>query len=96
MIEQLARDQERYETDPEDGKEAVAHRAREFEEQRDRALERTHAYHNGSASMELGIVLATASAIIGSRLLFRMSLLVGGLGIIFAALGYLAPEYGAI
>lgn len=96
VLENLARDQERYEHDPQDGKEAVEHRAREFEEKRNFALEQTHAYHNGSAAMELGIVLATASAILGSRLLFRMSLLIGALGILFSALGYFAPEYGAL
>ena len=59
------------------GRDAIAHRAHEFEHAREHALEQTHAYHNGSALMELGIVLSTASAIIGSRMLVVMAL---GLG----------------
>lgn len=96
VLADLKRDQERYETDPKDGKEAVAHRAKHLEEERERSMEQTHAYHNGSAAMELGIVLSTASAIIKSRLLIYMALGFGIAGIIFSTLGYFAPEYGAI
>jgi hypothetical protein len=96
VIKELGRDQERYEQDPQDGKQAISQRAHAFEIQRNRALEETHAYHNGAAAMELGIVLATVSAILSSRLLFRMSLVVGAIGVIFGALGYFAPEYGAL
>ncbi len=96
VVEKLKQDQERYENDPKDGKDAIAHRAREFEEQRHHALEQTHAYHNGSAAMELGIVLATASAITRSRMLIYMALGFGIAGVILSALGFFAPEYGAI
>ena len=95
VIDALNQDQERYEKDPRDGKEAIAHRAHEFEHARDHALEQTHAYHNGSAAMELGIVLATASAIIGSRLLIAMAAGVGTLGALCALAGYFRPEWGA-
>ncbi len=95
VLEMLKRDQERYETDPKDGKEAIAERAHQFEHVRDHSLEQTHAYHNGSAAMELGIVLATASAIMGSKLLIRMALGIGLAGAVFSALGYFAPQYGA-
>ncbi len=47
--------------------------------------------------MELGIVLATASAIMRSRMLVYIAV---GLGLagghVLALLGYLAPELGAI
>ncbi len=46
--------------------------------------------------MELGIVLATASAIIGSRALVYIALGLGVAGIGFALLGYYKPEWGAI
>lgn len=95
VLESLARDQERYERDPRDGKEAVAVRAHAFEHVRNHSLEQTHAYHNGSAAMELGIVLTTASAIIGSKLLIRMALAFGLTGGVFALLGMLKPEWGA-
>ena len=94
-IDALNRDQERYERDPKDGKEAIAHRAHEFEHARDHALEQTHAYHNGSAAMELGIVLATASAIIGSRMLIGMAGGVGVIGALCSLAGYFKPEWGA-
>jgi Domain of unknown function (DUF4337) len=95
-IELLTREQDRFENDPKDGKDAVAARARNFERERDHALEQTHAYHNGSAAMQLAIVLATASAIIGSRLLITMALIVGVAGLIFALLGWVAPGLGAV
>ena len=94
-VELLNADQERYDKDPKDGREAIAHRAHEFEQAREHALEQTHAYHNGSALMELGIVLATASAIIGSRLLILASIGCGLIGTACAVAGYFAPEWGA-
>ncbi len=96
LLMRLNEDQERFEKDPKDGKVAIAERARAFEEQRERSLEQTHAYHNGAAAMELGIVLATASAIIGARLLIVMSLAVGLSGVVFAVLGLVAPAIGAL
>lgn len=96
VIESLKRDQERYENDPKDGKGAIAERAHAFEHEREHALEQTHSYHNGAAGMELGIVLATASAILQSRLLILLALLIGLMGGVFAILGFTAPEIGAI
>lgn len=94
-IETLNADQERYDKDPKDGREAIMHRAHEFEHARDHALEQTHAYHNGGAFMELGIVLATASAIIRSRLLIMAALGSGVIGIGCALAGFFRPEWGA-
>lgn len=96
VLAQLSQDQQRFENDPKDGKTAIAARAHAFEEARDLALAQTHAYHNGSAAMELGIVLSTASAIIRARPLILMALAIGIAGGVFAVLGLLAPEYGAI
>ena len=95
LIESLKRDQERYEKDPKDGKGAIAHRAEEFEHERDHSLEQTHAFHNGAAAMELGIVLSTASAIIKSSMLVRLALGLGIIGGLIAVLGLVAPQYGA-
>lgn len=95
LRERLAGDQERFEKDPKDGKEAIAHRALEFEHVRDHSLEQTHAFHNGAAAMELGIVLSTASAIIKSKLLIWMALGFGIIGAVFSVLGVLHPEMGA-
>lgn len=95
ISDKLRQDQERFESDPKDGKKAIAHRAQAFEEVRDKSLEETHAYHNGAAAMELGIVLSTASAIIKSRLLILMALGFGVAGAVVAVLGFVAPELGA-
>jgi hypothetical protein len=96
LLEEMEQDQKRYETDPKDGKAAIAGRAKDFERQREHSLEETHSYHNGAAGIELGIVLATASAIIQSRPLLLLALVVGVAGIVFGVLGYVAPELGAI
>ena len=96
VLQTLKADQDRFENDPKDGKAAVATRARAFEHERDHALEETHAYHNGSAAMELGIVLATASAITRSRMLIYMALGFGVVGIALSVLGLFAPEIGAM
>ena len=93
-IAALQADQDRYSNDPEDGLAAIVKRAHDYEHARDHALEQTHAYHNGSAAMELGIVLATASAVINSRSLLGLA---GGLGLVgaFCALaGYYEPSLG--
>ncbi len=95
LLEKIKKDAQRFETDPKDGKGAIAERARQFEETRDHSLEQTHAYHNGSAAMELAIVLTTASAITKSKMLIRIALGLGIAGAVLAVLGYFAPEYGA-
>ncbi len=84
-----------YDNDPKDGRGAISQRAHDFEHQRDHATEQAHAYHNGSASYQLGIVLATASAIIGSRPLLYLAMALGVAGVVFSILGYVAPELGA-
>jgi hypothetical protein len=95
MQDHLKEDQERFERDPKDGKDAISKRARTFEAIRDHSLEQSHAFDNGAAMMELGIVLSTASAIIKSRLLKRMAFGLGAVGAVLAILGFLAPEYAA-
>ncbi len=91
----LQEEQNRFEHDPKDGKDAIAKRAHAFEHERDHALEQTHAYHNGGAAMELGIVLATASAIIGSRPLIFAAAILGIAGAACAIAGMVAPEWAA-
>ncbi len=93
---QLKAEQDSFEHDPKDGKEAIARRAKGFEHEREHSFEQTHAYHNGSASYELGIVLATASAIMRNKPLLYVAFALGISGIVFSLLGYFAPEIGAI
>ncbi len=96
VLAQLRQEQDRFENDPKDGKTAIAARARAFEAARDHALEQSHSYDNGAAAMQLGIVLSTASAIIRARPLILMALAIGVAGAVFAVLGLLAPEIGAL
>lgn len=91
LLHQLAADQARYETDSKDGKAAVAARAQDFERERDHDLQRAHTYDNASAALQLGIVLATASVITASKLLIRLALLLGALGLGLGMLGAVAP-----
>ncbi len=95
LQQRLLDDQKGYESDPKDGKGAIFKRAKAFEHARDLSLEKTHAFHNGAAAMELGIVLSTASAIIKSKLLIWMALGIGIIGGVFALLGVVNPEMGA-
>lgn len=83
---------EHYDKDPKTGKEALAEKARGYEETRDHALERAHTYDNAAAALELGIVLSTASVITHARALLLFALLLGIAGLILGVFGALAPE----
>lgn len=91
-IKQLRSDQDHYEKDPESGKKALAERARHYEEVRDNSVERSHTFDNAAASLELGIVLATASVITNAKLLLRFAALMGAIGLILGIFGAVAPE----
>jgi hypothetical protein len=91
-LKRLREDREHYETDPKNGKDALAEQARGFEEKRDHVLERAHTYDNAAASLELGIVLSTASVITSAKLLLRFAYLMGAIGIVLGIFGAIAPE----
>lgn len=95
LISTLQSDQKHYDSDPKDGKEAISARARGFERARDRSIEEFHAFDNVTAALELGIVLATASAITHSRMLIRIALALGAFAIVLAALGLTEPSLAA-
>jgi hypothetical protein len=95
LLKTLHGDQEHYESDPKDGKTAIAARAHGFEDAREESLERFHAFDNVVAALELGIVLATASAITQSKMLVRLALGLGLLGVVLAVLGFVAPSVAA-
>jgi hypothetical protein len=96
VLKQLQSDQVRYEKDPNDGKEAIAKRARAFDDVRQEELERAHTFDNAAASLELGIVLATASVITTSRYLLWFAFGLGAVGLVLAALGFFAPSLGTL
>ncbi len=95
LIKTLQSDQTHYESDPKDGKQAISVRARGFEEARDKSIERFHAFDNVTAALELGIVLATASAITHSKMLIRIAIALGAFGIVLAVLGLTEPSLAA-
>ncbi len=95
FIASLKSDESHFEHDPDSGRDALAKRARGMEAARDHALEQTHAYHNGAAAFELGIVLATASALTQARQLLVIAMVLGLAGLVFALLGYFHAEWGA-
>ena len=96
VIKELRDDQVHYETAAQDGKEAIAARARAFDAARQESLERDHTYDNAAAALELGIVLATASVITASKLLIRFAFVLGSIGIVLGVLGVVAPSLGAL
>jgi hypothetical protein len=91
-LKRLRSDREHYDNDPKTGKEALANRARTYEELRDNSVERSHTYDNAAAALELGIVLSTASVITNAKLLLRFAFLMGAIGVILGIFGALAPE----
>jgi hypothetical protein len=95
LSKRLESDAVALQNDPSDGKDAIAKRAHKFEDLREDALERSHTFDNAAASLELGIVLATASAITVSRLLIRLAVLLGVVGILLGVLGATYPSLGA-
>ena len=95
VLRQFQADLIHYEADGKDGKTAIAARAQAFEAARQDALERTHSFDNAGAALELGIVLATASVVTMSRLLFRFAGVLGVAGAALSVLGATAPSLGA-
>ena len=84
---------ERYESEPEtnEGRKQLAARAKAAEKARDRALAADNMFDYGSASLQLAIVLASASIVIGITWLAWLAGGFGLIGIAFALLGWLAP-----
>ncbi len=90
-LKRMASDQQHYEKDPGSGKAALAVRARGYETERQESLERAHTYDNSAASLELGIVLSTASVITSSKLLLRFGFVMGAIGVVLGLFGAIAP-----
>ena len=83
----------RYESEPEtnEGRKELAARAKAAEKARDRALAADNMFDYGSASLQLAIVLASASIVIGIMWLAWLAGGVGLIGVTFALLGWFAP-----
>jgi hypothetical protein len=96
LRQRFINDATNFQKDPSDGKEAIAKRAHHFEDLREDALATSHSFDNAAACFELGIVLATASAITSSRLLIRFAVVLGVAGIVFGILGATFPTIAAL
>ncbi len=84
----------RWESEPEtqEGRKELAARAKQVEAKRDTSLARYHHYEVASAAFQIAIVLASATVITGAIVLAWISIGVGVLGLVFGAIGLLAPN----
>ena len=83
----------RYDSEPEtqEGRKELAARAKGAEEKRDRSLAAYHHYELASAAVQIAIVLASAAIITSFMLLAWIAGGLGGVGLIFVGIGFLAP-----
>jgi len=84
---------ERYDTEPEtgEGRKELAARAKAAEKKRDRSLAGYHHYEVASASVQIAIVLASASIITGMAMLVWIAAGLGVVGVVFCGIGFFAP-----
>ena len=84
----------RYESDPKekDGRKELRAQAEAYEHERDTHLARYHCYEYSSAAYQIGIVLASAAVITGMVALVYGAIGLGVIGLMFTAMGLLAPH----
>ena len=84
---------ERYETEPStnEGRRELVVRAKAAEATRDKALAADDMFDFATAALQLAIVLASASIVIGILWLTWLAGVFGIVGVVFAMLGWLAP-----
>src|SRR5262245_12430561 len=94
QIESWQKTAARYRSEPEvrEGTVELAERDKEIEKKRDTALAKYHHYEVASAAFQIGIVLASATVITGMLVLTWLALGLGGLGVLFTAIGLFAPH----
>lgn len=94
QVDEWTKTAARYRSEPDvrEGTVELAQRAKEEEKKRDTMLARYHHYELASAAFQIGIVLASATVITG---MMALTWLAGGLailGVVFVAIGLLAPH----
>lgn len=82
----------RSEPDVQEGTVELAARAKAIEKKRDTALAKYHHYEVASAAFQIGIVLASATVITGMIALTWIAMGLGGVGLLFTAIGLFAPH----
>ena len=93
QVETWRRTAQRYETEPEtgEGRKELAAKAKVKEAVRAKAMSAYHMFEYGSAALQLAIVLAGAAALTSVVYLTFISVGLGVVGLLFGALGFLAP-----
>jgi len=94
QIESWQKTAARYHSEPEvqEGTVQLAERAKVAEKKRDTALARYHHFEMASAAIQIGIVLASATIITGMIVLTWIAIGLGGIGVLFMAIGLFAPH----
>jgi hypothetical protein len=85
---------DRYDSDPKsgEGRKELMDKARHLTEERDHAFMALHNFEYGAASLQLSIVLASASVITGMPVLTMAAGTVGLLGVTLGGLGWVKPD----
>ncbi|MDO8535224.1 MAG: DUF4337 domain-containing protein [Xanthobacteraceae bacterium] len=93
-IEDWKKTAARYDTEPEtqEGRKELAERAKHAEEKRETAMAKYHHFEIASAAFQIAIVLASATVITGIMALAWLAGGLGVLGLVFMAIGLLAPH----
>ena len=93
-IEDWKKTAARYDTEPEtqEGRKELAERAKHAEEKRETAMAKYHHFEVASAAFQIAIVLASATVITGIMALAWISCGLGVTGLVFMAIGLLAPH----
>ena len=93
QIETWRKTADRYQSEPEtgEGRNELAARAKDAEKKRDTAMAAYHQYELASASVQIAIVLASASIVTGAALLAWIGAGLGVVGIVFCLIGFFAP-----
>ena len=94
QIEAWRKTAQRYQNEPEtgEGRDQLAARAKEAEKKRDMSMAAYHHYELASAGVQIAIVLASASIITAIPALVWAAGALGVMGVIFCAIGFLAPN----
>ena len=84
----------RYDSEPEthEGRKELSERAKHSEERRETAMAKYHHFEIASAAFQIAIVLASATVITGIMALTWLAGGLGILGLVFMAIGLLAPH----
>ncbi len=93
-IEDWKKTAARYDTEPEtqEGRKELSERTRHAEEKRETAMAKYHHFEIASAAFQIAIVLASATVITGIMALAWLAGGLGVLGLVFMAIGLLAPH----